>query len=85
MGNEACREAIQCAIRLQKRDYSKDEVYLNLALFSQPELCVARLANAWNWCGPPSKEAIAIHAAGRESKLEWLKQHSGAGHELIVK
>lgn len=73
MGFSANRKAILQGIKLQARDYGRDEVYLNLALFSQPELCVMRLSNHWNWTGAPVKETIAIHAAGRSGKLEWLK------------
>jgi hypothetical protein len=77
MRSEGCAKAVQQAIKLQKRDYARDEVYLNLALFSQAELCVMRLSNYWNWCGPPVPLTIGLHAAGRADKMAWLRQNAG--------
>lgn len=73
MGHSACRNAIQTAIKLQARDYGRDEVYLNMGVFSDPQLVVARMSNYWNWCGNPIPLTVAIHAAGRQDKEEWLR------------
>lgn len=76
MGHSACRNAIQTAIKLQARDYGRDEVYLNKGVFSDPQLVVARMSNYWNWAAPPSPFTVAVHAAGRQNKEEWLKEHA---------
>lgn len=78
-----CREfkkVVAEAIRMQREDYgatpNEDEKYLNVAV-QRSLLMVARLSTRWNWCGEnPPANTIAIHAAGRPDKFDWLTRVS---------
>jgi hypothetical protein len=74
------REVVADAIRMQREEYGatprEDEKFLNVAA-QRSDLMVARLSTRWNWCGEnPPANTIAIHAAGRPDKFEWLTRVS---------
>lgn len=74
------RRMAEMALDLQREDYgtepTEDEKFLNVAA-QRSDLMVARLSTRWNWCGEhPPASVIAIHAAGRSNKFEWLTRVS---------
>lgn len=77
MGDDRVRTAVNHAINMQMSSKVwMDEVHLNHALFRSKELSVVRLSNYWNWCGRPVPLTVAIHAAGRDDKEQWLLENS---------
>jgi hypothetical protein len=78
MSNEAIREVIKDAMERQRRASAKealiDEWFLNTALYDRPSVTVCCLSSSWNWCAQNYHErVVAVHAAGRTNKLNWLK------------
>ena len=54
----------------------EDEKFTNHSII-QNGAVLALLSTRWNWCGEsPPKDTVAIHAAGKQNKLEWLKKVS---------
>jgi hypothetical protein len=52
----------------------EDERFINIAAM-QCNVPILRLSTDWNWCGDnPPESVVAIHAAGRKDKYQWLKQ-----------
>lgn len=74
------RRMAEEALEMQREVYgtspTEDEKFLNVAI-QRSDLMVARLSTRWNWCGEnPPENVIAIHAAGRTDKFEWLTRVS---------
>lgn len=82
-GNEVCRKVIRDAIERQTKAYPSgeikaDEKFLVEAALTCSQITVCRLSTNFNWCGDnPPKEVVAVHAADRKDKLEWLARQVG--------
>ena len=68
------KDVILTALEYQGERPLEDERFINQAAFFH-KATVARLSTLWNWCGEfPPKNVMAIHAAGRGDKLNWLRE-----------
>lgn len=77
MDSLSVRDVFGKAAKMQKDQFEsspkEDERFINIAI-AESRVMALRLSPRWNWCGDdPHKQAIAIHAAGRDNKMEWLE------------
>lgn len=90
MGNEVCRNVVKLAIEKQEKAFPSgevkaDEKFLVEAALNCPQMTAGRLSTNFNWCGDnPPAEVIAVHAAGRKDKHNWLLSNCSASPNNAV-